>query len=473
MVDIIHVYERLKENYGDLEISLEDGEIVVFVEGHKITANVSSAVLSRDGETVLEQAPSDSDELYLQIEQLIDLARAGGATVFVSEKNKKSLNPTYKSVRKRQEIFEIILSILFLLLSLYELFLYILNLNSDFSTGLWVLAELVIYVVIWNFVHKRIFKAKWVCPNCGAALPVKKVGLGRVLVYTAACPHCGENLETGKNVEASWDKFGVAKAMYSKLQWSEADELPMHRHMDAVRRDAIVLALFAALCDIVSIATVYFVDTDAIPREILVITIVFLPLLAAIALYVYYFLFAPLFIAGSKPKNATDEWKRKHIRFPIVTLLITVLWTGVPCSGWLDKQQIVNPVWFYGMWGAATVALCAALLLRTPKRLRWLGNLTTLLLFATFIFGIVLMTDLNAFLVKEEREYQAEVVDTVGIIRDNDKINYYVAVVLENGKTVKIKTDEELCREATQTRTVTVCQTESYLGVTSVSIEDG
>ena len=198
-----------------------------------------------------------------------------------------------------------------------------------------------------------------------------------------------------------------------------------------------------------------------------------MPLLAAIALYVYYFLFAPLFIACSKPKDATDEWKRKHIRFPIVTLLITVLWTGVPCSGWLDKRQIVNPVWFYGMWGAAAVALCAAIIRRTPKRLRWLGNPTTLLLFAAFIFGMVLMTDLNAFLVKEEREYQAEVVDTVGIIRDNDKIDYYVTVLLENGKTVKIKTDEELCREATQTRTVTVCQTESYLGVTSVSIEDG
>lgn len=468
MVDIIHIFDRLKENYGDLEISLEDGEIVVLVEGHKITANVSSAVLSKNGETVLEHAPSDSDELYLQIEQLIDLARAGGATVFISEKNKKSLNPTYKSVRKRQTIFESILSILFLLLSLYEAFLY--YKNSDSSTVLWLLAELVIFVVICNFARKRLFKAKWVCPSCSAALPVKKIRLGRVLVYTEACPHCGENLETGENVEAPLDKFSV---VYSKLQWSEADELPMHERMDAVRRGAIVLALFAALCDIVSIASVYFADTDAIPREILRITVVFLPLLAAIALYVYYFLFAPLFIACSKPKDATDEWKRKHIRFPIVTLLITVLWTGVPCSGWLDKRQIVNPVWFYGMWGAAAVALCAAIIRRTPKRLRWLGNSTTLLLFAAFIFGMVLMTDLNAFLVKEEREYQAEVVDTVGIIRDNDKIDYYVTVLLENGKTVKIKTDEELCREATQTRTVTVCQTESYLGVTSVSIEDG
>lgn len=471
MVDIMHVYDRLKENYGDLEISLEDGEIVVLVEGHKITANVSLAVLSKNGETVLEQAPSDSDELYIQIEQLINLARAGGATVFVSEKNKKSLNPTYKSVRKRQKIFETILSILCLLLLLYELFFV--NKNTDMSTLLWLFAAIVILVVIWNFVQKGLFKAKWVCPNCGAALPVKKVGLGRVLVYTAACPHCGENLETGENVEASWDKLGVAKALYGKLQWKEEDELPMHRHMDAVRRGAIVLALFAALCDIVSIAIVYFADTDAIPWEVLSIMVVFLPLLAAIALYVYYFLFAPLFIASSKPKEATDEWKRKHIRFPIATLLITVLWSGMISAGAASDGAIVNPIWGYGMWGLGALVLCIALLRRTPKRLRWIGNSTTLLCLASIMFSIALLTDLNAFLVKEEREYQAEVVDTVGIIRDNDKIDYYVTVLLENGKTVKIKTDEELCREATQTRTVTVCQTESYLGVTSVSIEDG
>lgn len=471
MVDIIHVCERLKENYADLEISLEDGEITVLVEEHKITANVSLAVLSKNGEPILEQTPSGSDELYLQIEQFINLARAGGATVFVSEKNKKSLNPTYKSVRKRQKVLEIILSILFLPLFLYELFLF--YKNSDISTGFWILAELVIYVVIWNFVQKRIFKTKWVCPKCGAALPAKKVGLGRVLVYTAACSHCGESLETGENVEASWDKFGVAKALYGKLQWKEEDELPMHERMDAVRRGAIVLALIAALCDIVSIVFVFFVDTDAIPREILRLAVVFLPLLSAAALLVYYFVFAPLFIACSKPKEATDEWKRKHIRFPIATLYITVLWAGMLCAGGLDKQQMVNPVWFYGMWGAATVALCAALYLRTPKRLRWLGNSTTLLWLAAFMFSMTLISDLNLFLVKDRVEYQAEVVDTVGKIRDNDTIDYYVTVILEDGKTVKIETTEDLYWQAKKEKTVIVSQTESYLGVTSVRIVDG
>lgn len=471
MVDIIHVYDRLKENYADLEISLEDDEIVVLVAGHMITANVSLAVLSKNGETVLEQAPSDSDELYTQIEQLINLARAGGATVFVSGKNKKSLNPTYKSVRKRQKIFETIFSILCLLLLLYELFFV--NKNTDMSTLLWLFAAIVILLVIWNFVQKGLFKGKWVCPNCGAALPVKKVGLGRVLVYAASCPHCGENLETGDNVEASWDKLGVAKALYGKLQWKEEDELPLHEHMDAVRRGVIVLALIAALCDIVSIVIVYFVNTDAIPREILVTAVVFLPLLAAAALYVYYFLFAPLLIACSKPKEATDEWKKKHIRFPIATLLITVLWAGMLCAGGLDKQQMVNPVWFYGMWGAATVALCAAIYLRTPKRLRWLGNSTTLLWLAAFMFSMTLVSDLNLFLVKDRVEYQAEVVDTVGKIRDNDTIDYYVTMILEDGKTVKIETTEDSYWQAKKEKTVMVSQTESYLGVTSVRIVDG
>ncbi len=469
MVDIKHVYERLKENYADLEISLVDGEISFPVAGQKITANVSLAELSKNDESVFKLAPSDSDELYLQIEQLINLARAGGATVLVSEKNKKSLNPTYKSVRKGHKILEIIFSIL-LLPVFYPL---ISGKDIDILTTLWAFAVIVFLVVIWSFIQRVFFKSKWVCPKCGAALPVKKLRLGRALVYVSACPHCGENLETGKNIEASWDKLGVAKTIYGKLQWSEADELPMHGHMNAVRRGAIILALFAALCDIVSIVIVYFVDTDAVPREILIITVVLLPLLAATALYVYYFLFAPLFIACSKPKEATDEWKKKHIRFPIATLLITVLWAGMLCAGGLDKQQMVNPVWFYGMWGAATVALCAAIYLRTPKRLRWLGNSTTLLWLAAFMFSMTLVSDLNLFLVKDRVEYQAEVVDTVGKIRNNNEIDYYVTVLMEDGKTVKIETTEDSYWHAKKEKTVMVSQTESYLGVTSVRIVDG
>lgn len=469
MVDIKHVYERLKENYADLEISLVDGEISFPVAGHKITANVSLAELSKNDESVFKLAPSDSDELYLQIEQLINLAQAGGATVLVSEKNKKSLNPTYKSVRKGHKILEIIFSIL-LLPVFYPL---ISGKDIDILTTLWAFAVIVFLVVIWSFIQRVFFKSKWVCPKCGAALPVKKLRLGRALVYVSACPHCGENLETGKSIEASWDKLGVAKTIYGKLQWSEADELPMHGHMNAVRRGAIILALFAALCDIVSIVIVYFVNTDAIPREILVTAVVFLPLLAAAALYVYYFLFTLLFIACSKPKEATDEWKKKHIRFPIATLLITVLWAGMLCAGGLDKQQMVNPVWFYGMWGAATVALCAAIYLRTPKRLRWLGNSTTLLWLAAFMFSMTLVSDLNLFLVKDRVEYQAEVVDTVGKIRNNNEIDYYVTVILEDGKTVKIETTEDLYWQAKKEKTVIVSQTESYLGVTSVRIVDG
>lgn len=467
MVDIIHVYDRLKENYSDLEISLDDGEISVLVTGHIITANVSSAVLSKNGETVFEYSPTSTDELYIQIEQLINLAREGGAAVFVSEKNKKSLNPTYKAMKKRQKRFEIVISVLSL-----QILLYMFCAPERDNDWAMIFGALFVLCAGTLLGQRMIFKSKWVCPKCGQALPLKKAGLGRALVYTAVCPHCGENLETGREAEATWDKFGAANALYGKLQWKEEDELPMHRHMDAVRRGAIILAVFAALCDIASISMVYFVNTDAIPREIIIVLLLFVPLIAATALFVYYFMFAPLFIACSKPMEATGEWKKKHIRFPIVTLLITVLWTGMISAGVAGDGVIVNPLWGYGMWGLGALVLFIALLRRTPKRLRWIGNSAGLLGLATIIFSMALLTELNAFLVREEREYRAEVVDTVGIIRDNDKIDYYVTVLLENGKTVKIKTDEELCREATQTRAVTVCQTESYLGVVSAEIVD-
>lgn len=468
MVDIIHVYGRLKENYSDLEISLDDGEISVLVAGHIITANVSSAVLSKNGETVFEYSPTSTDELYIQIEQLINLAREGGAAVFVSEDNKKGLNPTYKAMGKRMNVVVIILSVLTFLLLLCELYSSAVDAGWDLA----VVVAIVLLFAMFFFAYKMIVKSKWVCPKCAEALPIKKAGLWHLPVYTSACPHCGENLETGKIVNRTWNKLGTAKALYGKLQWKEEDELPMHRHMDAVRRGAIILAVFAALCDIASISIVYFVNTDAIPREIVMVLFLFMPLIAATALFVYYFLLAPLFIACSKPNEATGEWKKKHIRFPIVTLLITVLWTGMISAGVAGDGVIVNPLWGYGMWGLGALVLFIALLRRTPKRLRWIGNSAGLLGLATIIFSMALLTELNAFLVREEREYRAEVVDTVGIIRDNDKIDYYVTVLLENGKTVKIKTDEELCREATQTRAVTVCQTESYLGVVSAEIVD-
>lgn len=467
MVDIIHVYDRLKENYSDLEISLDDGEISVLVTGHIITANVSSAVLSKNGETVFEYSPTSTDELYIQIEQLINLAREGGAAVFVSEKNKKSLNPTYKAMKKRQKRFEIVISVLSLLILLYMF-------CAPERDNDWAMIFGALFVLCAGTLlgQRMIFKSKWVCPKCGQALPLKKAGLGRALVYTAVCPHCGENLETGREAEATWDKFGAANALYGKLQWKEEDELPMHRHMDAVRRGAIILAVFAALCDIASISIVYFVNTDAIPREIIIVLLLFVPLIAATALFAYYFMFAPLFIACSKPREATGEWRKKHIRFPIVTLYITVLWAGMNSAVAADKQGIANPVWYYGMWGVAALALCIAIVCRTPKRLRGVGRSTMLLCAAAILFSMALTVDLNYFLVKEEKEYQAEVVDTVGIIRDNDRIDYYVTVLLENGKTVKIKTDEELCREATQTGIVTLRQTESYLGAVSARIVD-
>lgn len=63
--------------------------------------------------------------------------------------------------------------------------------------------------------------------------------------------------------------------------------------------------------------------------------------------------------------------------------------------------------------------------------------------------------------------------DTVGKIRDNDTIDYYVTVILEDGKTVKIETTEDSYWQAKKEKTVMVSQTESYLGVTSVRIVDG
>ena len=130
-------------------------------------------------------------------------------------------------------------------------------------------------------------------------------------------------------------------------------------------------------------------------------------------------------------------------------------------------MQTVDEIPFLVLWGVLSVALGAAVFLRTPKRLR--GDGVFLLALFCLIEGYALAYGGNLALCGPARHYPAQVLDRFQQEDDGDT-EYYLELLLDDGTQAQVQVSETVYRLEAEGTEFVVCQLESPLGIRMVDL---
>lgn len=199
--------QRLKTNYpqyesvqnGDsLEVNLPLGRIEV--NGFHVTTFIL-------GEMIDEADIKNSDELYGAIEEFI---------IFMQE-DEENCNSVYlKANKTATKKMRLILCIAAAVLPLSLLLYSLLELPDPFILVLWVLPLLTL--IPMRIVCGNVFKRDWVCPHCGARLPMNSKKLLPWAKAVPTCPQCGGSLLDEELVQKMKEDYNLAEDEAFNLQ---------------------------------------------------------------------------------------------------------------------------------------------------------------------------------------------------------------------------------------------------------------
>ena len=80
MKDLGQIYERLRANYGDCDVTYESGQLTVKLETGEIQTDGYGIRFLEEGRETRQIPNGDTDDLYEMIEAFILYQRAGGAS---------------------------------------------------------------------------------------------------------------------------------------------------------------------------------------------------------------------------------------------------------------------------------------------------------------------------------------------------------------------------------------------------------
>lgn len=245
-------------------------------------------------------------------------------------------------------------------------------------------------------------------------------------------------------------------------QWREEYSTWWHRHLGAVRAGvAVTVVLFLAGC--VLPFALYILDLLKFRQAVYLSAFAPLPFLAL------YLACAPVIALDTKPPKATAEWKTHHVRAPSLVLLVAGLLLASQFFYFWNElvMQTVDEIPFLVLWGVLSVALGAAVFLRTPKRLR--GDGVFLLALFCLIEGYALAYGGNLALCGPARHYPAQVLDRFQQEDDGDT-EYYLELLLDDGTQAQVQVSETVYRLEAEGTEFVVCQLESPLGIRMVDL---
>ena len=161
----------------------------------------------------------------------------------------------------------------------------------------------------------------------------------------------------------------------STVQWREEYRTRWHDHIKVIRVGMWSVIVFFAI-GVLAPIPLYLLGAKFT-------TVMKIGAVAPIPFLVFCMVFAPVLLFDDRPKNATPEWNKMHIKMPIILVmligLIYISQVHYLWDGWILQEADINWDWLLRVLTIATT-LIVLMILRTPKRMR---------LNAGFFMGIV------------------------------------------------------------------------------------
>lgn len=250
----------------------------------------------------------------------------------------------------------------------------------------------------------------------------------------------------------------------SVITWDEAYSTPLHKHIKAIRIGLIfVFSLFAAGC-ILPLLMWFFGDLK-------ISHTIYMSTLSPIPLLLYYLAFAPVLLLYNKPKEATEEWKSKYIKFPTihVTLLSLFLLFHVYYLWMSIILQVADTGRFMVLFIAIAAILSLLLYIRTPKHMRKKDGLAMLILSSVVLcfsmtYGIVLLSSTPV------EHYPAIFTDSRIEGSDEENPSHYLTVLLDDKKDAELYVTKETYDLQQLETPFIVCQKNNVFGIRLVRL---
>lgn len=231
--------QRLKANYPQYEIVQTVDSLVVNLPLGKIEVTGSHLTVYLLGEMFDEMDFKNSDELYEGIEQFI----------LMLQEEEKDCNPTFtgaiknaqKRFRRGLYIAAAVVALMMVLSGVFEM------------PGLFVLTVVLVpllALIPMRIACKNSFKRDWVCPHCGAKLPMK----AKLIPWAQpvpSCPQCGQSLLDKEMVEKLKEEVFSEDENEESEEFSYETEIPKRGGKKFCKVSGIVLIVYALLLGII------------------------------------------------------------------------------------------------------------------------------------------------------------------------------------------------------------------------------
>lgn len=239
----------------------------------------------------------------------------------------------------------------------------------------------------------------------------------------------------------------------SPVFWKDEYRTSMHSHIPAIKTGLKALtALF-----ILSALSGYLLIFSKGDITVSLRLVSFSPL----PLIIYYLCFAPVICFGNYPAGATDEWRKMHIRFPVLPFYIVTMLNTIFAVSVQNVLRIADTERFIMLCAVPAVILLVLSFVRIPKRMYMGGNI--LLAVICFMFFCFSFTYSAIFTFsKDERYYPAVITDVNLLDPGESRDKFQFNVILDDGKEIKMEGGRKLYENMDD---LIICQKENNFGI--------
>lgn len=186
---IDQVYNRLKANYGDCDITMFGGVLTVRTPLGEVRADENHHISFYVAGELLDEVDAQGEEFYIEIESFIlmiqkDEMRCSSVLINAHEKVRK-ISSRVINISGVLEAAILVLCLIF--------------------KNIWCFAALLAWPVLMmiplGILRMRSLRENWICPHCGNRLPTEKKSLIPQIKYVSHCPQCGSSLIDEKLAE--------------------------------------------------------------------------------------------------------------------------------------------------------------------------------------------------------------------------------------------------------------------------------
>lgn len=187
-MNMIQLGDRLKAHYSDCEITQTENMLFIRLPLGEARVTDHHAAFFVAGKP-FNELDKEGDELYEAVE----------AFILALRNDEEQCNPTFLSaqehVQKQSNRLIKIMGVLFVLTQIASIRFS----HPIFFAGVFLIP--VLLFVFLRLIRLHIFRKDWVCPHCGAQLPMKPKKFFPLPQHSARCPECGVSLLDSSLIE--------------------------------------------------------------------------------------------------------------------------------------------------------------------------------------------------------------------------------------------------------------------------------